>query len=40
MPGNINPKDRMKLERAAGTCPIKHSFDPDIPVSVNYNYPE
>lgn len=40
MARNIAEKDRIKLERAAETCPIKHSFKSEIPVTVNYNYPE
>lgn len=40
MANNIDEKDRIKLERAAETCPIKHSFKSDIPVTVNYSYPE
>lgn len=40
MAKNIDKKDRIKLERAAETCPIKHSFKSDIPVTVNYSYPE
>lgn len=31
---------RNNLERAAGLCPIKLSFHPDIPISVQFNYPE
>lgn len=33
-------KDRLKLERAAGQCPIKSSFHPDISISTEYKYPE
>ena len=40
MPRNFGEKDRAKLERAAEMCPIKHSFDPDIPITVRFNYPE
>lgn len=40
MAKNFDEKDRLKLERAAETCPIKHSFKSDIPVTVNYTYPE
>ena len=31
--------ERTKLERAAGLCPIKASFHPDIDISVEYKYP-
>ena len=40
MPSGLSEADRMKLERAAEGCPIKHSFAPDIPLNVNYTYPE
>jgi uncharacterized OsmC-like protein len=40
MPSGLSGTDRTKLERAAGLCPIKPSFHPDIAVSVNYEYPE
>ncbi len=40
MPANLSDTDRSKLERAAGLCPIKPSFHPDIPISVQFNYPE
>lgn len=33
-------QERQKLERAAGLCPIKSSFHPDISVHVEYKYPE
>ena len=39
MPRNFSAEERLKLERAAGMCPIKHSFHPDIPISVQYIYP-
>ena len=38
MPAGLPPDDRTKVERAAEGCPIKHSFDRDIPVTVNYVY--
>ena len=40
MAKNFEMKDRIRLERAADTCPIKHSFKRDIPIIVNYTYPE
>lgn len=40
MPAGIVPADRAKLERAADACPIKHSFDPTINVSVAFEYPD
>ena len=32
-------KDRIRLERAADACPIKHSFDKEIVMRVDYHYP-
>jgi len=40
MPAGIEPADRGKLERASDACPIKHSLDPAINVSVVFEYPE
>ena len=40
MAKNLEEKDRLKLERTAETCPIKHSFKSDIPITVNYHYPQ
>jgi putative redox protein len=40
MPEGLSEKDRRRLEGAAEHCPIKHSFAPDMPISVNYNYPD
>jgi uncharacterized OsmC-like protein len=40
MPRSFSPKERLKLERAAGMCPIKNSFHPDVTISVKYDYPE
>ena len=40
MPSNLSPADRKRLERAADGCPIKHSFATDIPLSVNFSYPD
>jgi len=40
MPRNFSAKERVKLERAAGLCPIKNSFHPDATISVKYKYPE
>jgi uncharacterized OsmC-like protein len=40
MPKNFSRAERLKLERAAESCPIEHSFHPDIPISVRYDYPE
>ena len=40
MPGGLDPTTRMKLERAADLCPIKHSFADGIPLSVSFRYPD
>jgi uncharacterized OsmC-like protein len=40
MSRNYNEQERLKLERAAEVCPIKHSFKSEIPIAVKYNYPE
>lgn len=40
MPKDLSAADRARLERAAEGCPIKHSFAPDVPVNVTYEYPE
>ena len=40
MPSGIIELQRTKLERAADTCPIKHSFRADIEVSVAFHYPD
>lgn len=35
------PEDvRSKLQRAAGMCPIEHSFHPDMDIRVEYHYPD
>lgn len=39
MPKSYSKLDRMKLERAAEMCPIKPSFHPEIPLSVQFGYP-
>lgn len=33
-------KERQKLERAAGLCPIKSSFHPDTSIHIDYKYPD
>jgi putative redox protein len=39
MPRNFSEEERGKLERAAHACPIKPSMHPDIPLSIQFNYP-
>ncbi len=39
MPRNYSEADRVKLERAANACPIKHSFRPDVRLSTKFQYP-
>jgi putative redox protein len=40
MPAGLSAVQRTKLERAAETCPIKHSFKDAIKLSVAYHYPD
>ncbi|GAA0681575.1 hypothetical protein GCM10009104_02810 [Marinobacterium maritimum] len=40
MPHAFPLPERKKLEGAAGLCPIKSSFHPDISISVEYVYPK
>ena len=40
MPHPFSEEERRKLERAAGTCPIKPSFHPDIPLTTQFEYPK
>ena len=40
MPSGLTDLQRTKLERAADSCPIKHSFKDDIELSVTYHYPD
>ena len=35
MANNFEKKDRIRLERAADTCPIKHSFKRGISIKVH-----
>jgi uncharacterized OsmC-like protein len=39
MPRNFSPADRIKLEEAAGMCPIRSSLHPDIMISAHFKYP-
>ena len=38
IPQDFSAKDRQKLERAAGLCPIKRSFGDETIVTATYNY--
>ena len=38
VPGDLRPADRLKMERAAELCPIKHSFGKDTRVKATFNY--
>ena len=40
MPTGLTSAQRNKLERAADSCPIKHSFSDRIRQSVSYHYPD
>ncbi len=39
MPKDFTKTERMKLERAVEACPIKHSFLREIPISLEFHYP-
>lgn len=39
MPRDFSAIERSKLERAAQSCPVGHSFHPDIPIAVDFSYP-
>ena len=39
MPREFPTSERAKLERAAGSCPIKHSFHPDVRIATRFTYP-
>jgi len=36
MPSEFTPAERVKLEQAAVSCPIKHSFADEIPINARY----
>jgi hypothetical protein len=38
IPQDFSAKDRQKLERAAGLCPIKRSFRDETIITATYNY--
>lgn len=40
MARNYSNKERLLLERAADSCPIKHSFHPDTKITTNFIYPK
>ncbi len=40
MPAGLDPTQRKKLERAAHTCPVHHSYHPDIEKPVRFTYPD
>jgi putative redox protein len=40
MPQGLSERDRKRLEGAAEHCPIKHSFAHDVPIAVEYVYPD
>lgn len=40
MPKNLPADSRLKLERAADACPIKHSLHPDMTVTAGFVYPD
>lgn len=38
VPGAISPEDRLKLERAAHTCPVHKSLHPDIQTPIEFTW--
>lgn len=40
MPAGLDANQRKKLERAALTCPVHHSYHPDIDKPVKFFYPD
>ncbi len=40
MPAGIAGAERLKLERAAHTCPVALSLHPDIAVATTFSYPD
>jgi len=40
LPRALPAEDRRALEQAAKACPLTTSFHPDIPITVNFKYPE
>jgi len=40
MPAALSPKDRKRLQGAAELCPIKHGFSEDVPINVDWIYPD
>jgi uncharacterized OsmC-like protein len=40
LPRALPAEDRRALEQAAGGCPLTPSFHPDIPITVDFKYPE
>ncbi|MCE5268350.1 MAG: OsmC family protein [Planctomycetaceae bacterium] len=40
LPHALSAEDRRAVEEAAEGCPLTASFHPDIPISLNFKYPE
>ena len=40
LPRALPAEDRRALEQAARECPLTTSFHPDIPITVDFKYPE
>jgi len=40
LPRALPAEDRLALEKAASECPLTTSFHPDIPITVDFKYPE
>jgi len=39
MPAGLDAKQRIKLERAAHTCPVKESLRPEVELDIRFVYP-
>jgi hypothetical protein len=40
MPSGLSPEDRLKLERAAMTCPVHKTLPDELERKVKFVYPE
>jgi putative redox protein len=40
LPTDFDRRSRIKLETGANACPIKHSFGPDVAVTMKFIYPD
>ena len=40
MPAGLKKEERLALERAALSCPVKQSMHPDLEIPLKFNYPD